>query len=81
MVHLAQQILEEQKIDVKLLDPIVKETYAKMSVIGAAEAQTGPALRGDDLTMRKHLEMLMKHPEWKKLYTFISRDIGRYRKA
>jgi len=81
MVHLAQQILEEQDIDVKLLDPLLKETFIKMSEIGAAEAQTGPALRGDEKTMQKHLELLMKHPEWEKLYTFISRDIGRYRKV
>ena len=79
MVHLAQQILEEEKIDAKLLDPLLKETYGKLGEMGAAAAQTGPALRDDQETMQKHLELLKKHPEWEKLYTFISRDIGRSR--
>ncbi|MEN8230054.1 MAG: DUF2520 domain-containing protein [Bacteroidota bacterium] len=79
MVHLAQQILQEEEVDVTLLDPMLKETFSKMSEMGAAAAQTGPALRGDQETMQKHLDLLTKHPEWEKLYTFISRDIGRFR--
>ena len=76
MVHLAQQILEEQDIDVKLLNPILKETFNKMVEMGAAESQTGPAMRGDVETMQKHVQILKEHPEWENLYTFISRDIG-----
>ncbi len=77
MVHIAHQILMEHDIDVELLDPILKETFSKITEIGAADSQTGPALRDDTETMQKHLDLLKKHPEWKKLYTFISRDIGR----
>jgi len=80
MVNVAQQLLEEQGIDVKLLDPLLRETYSKISEMGAAGAQTGPASRGDEETMKKHLDLLQEHPEWKNLYTFISRDIGRFRK-
>jgi predicted short-subunit dehydrogenase-like oxidoreductase (DUF2520 family) len=80
MVNVAQQILDEQGIDVKLMDPLLKETFSKISEIGAAGTQTGPASRGDEETMKKHLELLLEHPEWKNLYTFISRDIGRFRK-
>lgn len=80
MVHIAQQILSEQDIDLKLMNPILKETFSKITELGAAGAQTGPALRGDEETMQKHMELLKKNPEWEKLYTFISRDIGRSRK-
>ena len=76
MVHIAQRILDEQQIEQELLVPILKETFDKIIEMGAGNAQTGPARRGDLETMKKHLELLKTHPEWEKLYTFISRDIG-----
>jgi predicted short-subunit dehydrogenase-like oxidoreductase (DUF2520 family) len=79
MVHIAQQILQENKLDLKLLDPILKETVRKIGLMGAGAAQTGPALRNDQLTIQKHLELLKNHPEWEKLYTFVSRDISKTR--
>ncbi len=80
MVNIAQQMLGEQGGDLKLLDPILKETFSKLTDMGASASQTGPALREDSETMHKHLELLRKHPEWEKLYTFISRDIKNSRK-
>lgn len=80
MIHIAQQILGEQKEDLKLLGPILKETFNKLADMGASASQTGPALREDQETMQKHLELLQKYPEWEKLYTFISRDIRDSRK-
>ena len=41
----------------------------------AAENQTGPAVRGDTKTIEKHIALLKNHPEWKKLYTFMSQLI------
>jgi predicted short-subunit dehydrogenase-like oxidoreductase (DUF2520 family) len=79
MVHIGQQLLHENRLDPKLLEPILKETLRKILVSGAGESQTGPALRNDRETMQKHIELLKQHPEWEKLYTFISRDIGRAR--
>jgi len=79
MAHIGQQILHEQGLDQKLLDPILEETISKIRTMGAKGAQTGPALRNDLDTMQKHVELLKHHPEWEKLYTFISRDIGRTR--
>ena len=79
MVHVAQQLLEESKLDAKLLEPILEETFHKLTELSAAEAQTGPAVRGDVESMNKHIELLKGHPEWEKLYTFISREIQRAR--
>ena len=79
MVHIAHEILKEQNLSVSLLDPLLEETYQKILSAGPKEAQTGPALRDDQLTMNKHIELLKSHPEWEKLYTFISREIDRSR--
>ncbi len=79
MVHIGQRILQENSLDLKLLDPIIEETVRKIGLVGAGAAQTGPALRKDQETIQKHLDLLKNHPEWEKLYTFISRDIGNTR--
>jgi len=79
MVHVAQQILEEAHINPGLFGPLLEETFLKLKELDAGHAQTGPAVRGDRESMNKHRELLKEHPEWEKLYTFISRDIERSR--
>jgi predicted short-subunit dehydrogenase-like oxidoreductase (DUF2520 family) len=79
MVHIARQLLSSRRIDPVLLDPLLEETYKKIITSGTLEGRTGPAVRGDQETITKHLELLKDHPEWEKLYTFISRDIERTR--
>ena len=80
LVHVAQQIMEEANLDPGLLDLLIEETSYKLREMEPSSAQTGPAVRGDEETMNKHRELLKDHPEWEKLYTFISRDIMRSRK-
>jgi predicted short-subunit dehydrogenase-like oxidoreductase (DUF2520 family) len=79
MVHIAHEILKEQNLDVSMLDPLLEETFHKILSLGPKEAQTGPAVRDDQLTMKQHIELLKNQPEWEKLYTFISREIVRSR--
>jgi len=77
MVHIARILLEERELDPELLDPLLEETFEKIKSLGTVKGRTGPAVRGDEETMAKHIELLKGHPEWEKLYTFISRDIQR----
>jgi len=79
MVHIAHQILKEQNLSAAMLDPLLEETFQKIIRVGTGEAQTGPAVRDDQFTMKRHIELLKNHPEWEKLYTFISREIQRSR--
>jgi predicted short-subunit dehydrogenase-like oxidoreductase (DUF2520 family) len=79
MVNIAQQILEAAKFNPTMLGPLLEETFQKLKDLDAQDAQTGPAVRGDLETMNKHRELLKDHPEWEKLYTFISREIERSR--
>jgi len=66
MVHIAAQILSEEGKDIRLLIPLLRETFQKLEEMDPQVAQTGPAARGDAATMEKHLELLGKYPEWKK---------------
>lgn len=40
-----------------------------------AAAQTGPAIRKDNIVMKSHLVNLKKHPELKKMYALFSAEI------
>ena len=79
MVFVAKQILADSDLNPGLLDPLLEETFQKLKDMDPQAAQTGPAIRGDRETLDKHIELLRDHPEWEKIYTFISRDIERFR--
>jgi len=75
MVSIAEEILEEHHIDRSLLQPLLDETFRKFALGPAADMQTGPAVRGDTKTIEIHTDLLKNHPEWQKLYTFMSQLI------
>jgi len=57
----AFQLLETQKIDKKILYPIIQQTYNRALTSDPIKIQTGPAVRGDVATMEKHLGLLNEH--------------------
>ena len=58
MIAVSQQILDECGIDRDIITPLVEETMAKLKVLPAKEAQTGPAVRKDTATLSSHLSLL-----------------------
>jgi predicted short-subunit dehydrogenase-like oxidoreductase (DUF2520 family) len=54
----------------------MEETLAKALQDSPARMQTGPALRGDADTLRRHLRLLAEHPEWQELYKQLSTNIN-----
>ena len=81
MAGIAEELLRKEGESYRLLLPLLHETIDKLEEMEPAMAQTGPAARGDEGTIAKHLELLREYPEWQKLYTFISRDIAKVRKV
>lgn len=76
--HLAcvsSEILSESKLDPKILKPIMASTYERILKDDACKIQTGPALRGDLKTQKKHHKLLKDNPEWKSMYQSISKSI------
>jgi predicted short-subunit dehydrogenase-like oxidoreductase (DUF2520 family) len=58
--------------------PIVRQTIANYEVLGAAGAFSGPIVRGDAETVRKHLEVIRKAPEASDVYLALAWAALRY---
>ena len=72
----AQRVAEAQGIAPGVIQPLVEETVAQAFRLGAANAQTGPAARGDQATIARHLQMLgRRFPELAPLYSLMSEQI------
>lgn len=52
------EILDQNSMSSDLLLPLMQETFEKASELGAKKSQTGPARRGDEETIKKHLQLL-----------------------
>lgn len=72
---LTQQYCEKEGIDFRLLLPLLKETALRVETTNPFEAQTGPAVRNDTVTIEKHIQLLVKHPELKKIYELFTQSI------
>lgn len=57
-----QGILEKEQLDFDLLLPLIRETAEKVRHLSPEAAQTGPAIRGDQQTIARHLEYLKGDP-------------------
>ncbi len=73
LIHLAQTMCAQNKLPFELLQPLIQETAHKWSNYPAAELQTGPAQRGDQTVIDRHLSRLPD--ELKAIYTLLSNSI------
>ena len=66
---LSHDFLAKEKNDLfHLLLPLMKQSVKKLKKQKPSDIQTGPAKRGDEKTIKKHLQLLEKYPEQKKVY-------------
>lgn len=77
----AADLLKEQQLPFEVLLPLIRETAQKLSTLSPEEAQTGPAIRGDQRTIDAHLQLLQGHEQWKTIYELFSRQIAAYRET
>lgn|SRR6187551_2472262 len=75
MLTLAASICDEHQLPFEILKPLILETFSKAIVSGPRESQTGPAVRGDQKTIAKHLRLLGDHPALVNLYKEITKSI------
>lgn len=72
---LMERYCVKQGIDFRLLIPLIKETGQRLSLSTPAQAQTGPAIRSDEITLNKHLSLLDTDPHLKELYRIFTQSI------
>jgi predicted short-subunit dehydrogenase-like oxidoreductase (DUF2520 family) len=70
---IANDILAQGDLEWDVLMPLLKVTLAKTQQLSPADAQTGPARRGDTGTMNSHLAMLDDHQQ--EIYRMLSDSI------
>ncbi len=71
---LGEDICKQYQIPFEILKPLILETANKVMTLSPREAQTGPASRGDQNTINKHLEIL-NDENLKEIYQIITNSI------
>ncbi|GAB3018997.1 DUF2520 domain-containing protein [Cyclobacterium sediminis] len=75
MVFLAESIMKRQGLEFDILKPLIIEQMNKTLQLGAAEAQTGPAIRDDIDTLENHHDFLAYNNQLAEIYRSISQSI------
>jgi len=74
LYHIGNEICTKHEIESDILQPLIQETARKAARFSPYTAQTGPARRGDRLTIEKHLEKLSKNQQ--EIYKLLSHSIA-----
>ena len=67
-----------EKLDFSLLLPLVRETANRIAAYPPQDVQTGPAVRGDEQTIRRHLEILSNYKDISELYRLFTIQIEQF---
>ena len=73
LYKIGNDICKEHHIPFEILHPLMKETVAKIEKLSPEKAQTGPAIRNDQKTIKNHLDLLTKNQQ--KIYTILTKSI------
>jgi len=74
LYRMAHEITEQNGAEFDILKPLIKETANKIESLSPYLAQTGPALRNDKKTIKRHLKQL-ESDQHKAVYELITKSI------
>lgn len=72
---LAERYCEVEGINFRQLLPLIEETVQRLKISSPAGTMTGPAMRNDQDTIQKHIELLKNHPQLQKIYQVLTESI------
>lgn len=76
----ADELLNRNNLSFDLLLPLIQSHVQKLQTKKPGELQTGPAIRGDEQTMKKHISLLDDNAPMREIYAAISQHIQQQRK-
>ncbi|WP_297696060.1 Rossmann-like and DUF2520 domain-containing protein [uncultured Eudoraea sp.] len=74
LYHIGNEICNEAGVPFTILNQLVLETAKKATETPVLNAQTGPAVRNDKLTMKEHL-VLLNNKDYRDIYSVLSNSI------
>lgn len=74
LYQIGNEICIENKVPFEVLKPLIQETANKVMTLSPKEAQTGPAIRNDKLTIASHLDFLLDENQ-KNIYKTLTQSI------
>ncbi len=77
---LVQDYCKQTGTDFSLLLPLVQQLPERLADHLPQDLQTGPAIRRDEATIKKHLQLLSDYPQIKNLYALFTESIQEYYK-
>lgn len=72
---LTEKYCQEEGIDFHQLVPLIEETVQRLKTTSPSQSMTGPAIRHDQETIQKHIELLKNHPQLQKIYAKLTESI------
>ncbi len=72
--RIGHEITESKSVDYNILKPLIMETARKIENLSPYRAQTGPALRHDKKTIKRHLKLLQTE-QHKEIYKMLTKSI------
>lgn len=72
---IAHQLLDEVGLPFDLMIPLIDEETRKIKHNSPSKIQTGPAIREDQSTIQKQLNLLSKNKDWQNLYSIMTKLI------
>ncbi len=72
---MAEEILVAHHLEFDILRPLINETASKVQHALPKTVQTGPAIRHDEATIQKHIQLLKEQPELLEIYKTLSERI------
>jgi predicted short-subunit dehydrogenase-like oxidoreductase (DUF2520 family) len=78
MLTLSKNVALQAGFPFDILASLINETFSKAIDSGPENSQTGPAMRNDQNTIEKHLELLSFSPEMQKIYNDMTLSIIEY---
>jgi len=75
MYVLGSEVSSQNNIPFDILKPLIKEVADKVTSLPPLQAQTGPAVRGDQKTISRHLDFLRNNRQLSDIYTLLTHSI------